>query len=192
MASLRPTLDFLPVTKVKCQLLAFYLFVFSCYFYQSFRFVASLVIPWIRGFWFRAAGYLNSDFARVSQNRNTDFSGVRKNLCLLSDSCEIRVKMRFFKQLYRCPIGLQNDYRIMSCRIRWPLETPPELYCSLYRQLFDLTSSLRMQPRLNCLPIVRTVWADFISGFERIVIIISVFNNSDLWKMYGLHIDSEA
>ena len=55
-----------------------------------------------------------------------------------------------------------------------------------------ISSFLRMQPRLNCLPIVRTVWADFISGFGKVVIIISVFNESDQWKMYGLHIDAVA
>ena len=73
-----------------------------------------------------------------------------------------------------------------------PLETPPELSFSLYGLLFDLTSSLRMQPRLNCLPIVRTVWADFISGFGKVAIIISVFTKSALQKMYGLHIAAVA
>ncbi len=124
VASLSPAFDFIPVTKVKCQFLAFYLFVFSCYFYQSFLMVIFFVYPSNEGFRFRATGSLNSDFAGISQNRDTDFFGVRKNLCLLSDSCEIRVKMRFFKQLYRCPIGLNNYCSIMFSHHKWPLETP--------------------------------------------------------------------
>ena len=82
---------------------------FLAIFINPFFCLFALCSPSNEGFRFRATGSLNSDFAWVSQKRYTDFFGVRKNLCLLSDSCEIRVKMKFFKQLYRYPIGLPFD-----------------------------------------------------------------------------------
>ena len=54
----------------------------------------------------------------------------------------------------------------------------------------NFTNPCLNQERENLLSKVLTVRADYISGFGKVVIIISVFDKSALRKMYGLHIDA--